>query len=54
MIEGFKSFVRSGEMTISLGVALALFEPGEHRVKRMIESRTFDLSRACFDLTDKT
>ena len=68
LIEGFRVFVRNGEMTISLGVAVALFEPGEqqmmleslegeyqgHRIKRMIESRTFDLTKACFDVTDKT
>ena len=67
LIEGFKAFVRSGEMTLSLGVAVALFEPGEqqmlleslegefqeHRIKRMIDSRTFDLSKAPFELTDK-
>ncbi|MCR9264798.1 MAG: ParB/RepB/Spo0J family partition protein [Flavobacteriaceae bacterium] len=68
LIEGFKAFVRNGEMTLSLGVAVALFEPGEqqmlmeslegkfqeHRIKRMIESRTFDLTKASFDVTDKT
>jgi len=68
LIEGFKAFVRTGEMTISLGVAVALFEPDEqqlmleslegdfqaHRVKRMVDSRTFDLNRAPFDLADKT
>lgn len=68
LIEGFKVFVRNGEMTISLAVAVALFEPGEqqmmldslegdfqgHRIKRMIESRTYDLTKACFDVTDKT
>ncbi|MBO0355795.1 hypothetical protein J0656_17385 [Muricauda ruestringensis] len=55
-------------MTISLGVEVALFEPGEqqkmleslegeyqgHRIKRMIESRSYDLTKACFDVTDKT
>nr|WP_293167288.1 partitioning protein [Allomuricauda sp.] len=68
LIEGFKVFVRKGEMTISLGVAVALFEPEEqqmmleslggayheHRIKRMVENRTFDLTKACFDVTDKT
>ncbi|WP_149304182.1 ParB/RepB/Spo0J family partition protein [Pareuzebyella sediminis] len=68
LIEGFKAFVRTGEMTISLAVAVALFEPDEqqmmldslegdfqgHRIKRMIESRTYDLTKACFDVTDKT
>ncbi|MBO0322147.1 ParB/RepB/Spo0J family partition protein [Muricauda sp. CAU 1633] len=68
LIEGFKVFVRTGEMTISLGAAVALFDPGEqqmmldslegdfqgHRIKRMIESRTYDLTQACFDVTDKT
>ncbi|MBW8201156.1 ParB/RepB/Spo0J family partition protein [Flagellimonas abyssi] len=68
LIEGFKAFVRNGDMTISLGVAVALFEPEEqqmmfdslegeyqeHRIKRMIESRTFDLTKACFEVTDNT
>ncbi len=68
LIEGFRAYVRNGEMTLSLAVAVALFEPGEqqmmleslegecqgHRIKRMIESRTFDLTKACFDVTDKT
>ncbi|WP_108424452.1 ParB/RepB/Spo0J family partition protein [Flagellimonas amoyensis] len=68
LIEGFKAFVRTGEMTISLGVAVALFEPGEqqmlleslegeyqeHRVRRMVGSRTYDLTRAPFDVADKT
>ncbi|MFD2101335.1 ParB/RepB/Spo0J family partition protein [Flagellimonas iocasae] len=68
LIEGFKAFVRSGEMTLTMGVAVALMEPAEqqlmfeslegdfqaHRIKRMIESRTYDLTRACFDVTDKS
>jgi len=68
LIEGFKTFVRNGEMTLSLGVAVALFEPGEqqllleslggdfqaHRVKRMIDNRTFDLAKAPFDVSDKS
>ncbi|AEM71586.1 parB-like partition protein [Allomuricauda ruestringensis DSM 13258] len=68
LIEGFKPFVRNGEMTLGLAVAVALFEPGEqqlileslegdfqpHRVKRMVDSRTFDLTRAPFALDDKT
>ncbi len=68
LIEGFKAFVRNGEMTISLGLAVALFEPDEqqmmldsldgdfqgHRIKRMIDSRTYDLTQACFDVTDKS
>jgi len=67
LIEGFRDYVRNGEMNISLGVAVALFEPREqqmmleslegeyqgHRIKRMIESRTFDLTKACFNVTDK-
>jgi len=67
LIEGFKHYVRSGEMTISLGVAVALFEPGEqqmmlesldgefdaNRLKRIIDNQTFDLVNAPFDLTDK-
>jgi len=32
LIEGFKNFVSSGEMTISLGVGVALFEPGEQQM----------------------
>lgn len=67
LIEGFKHYVRSGEMTISLGVAVALFEPGEqqmmlesldgefhaNRLKRIVDNQTFDLANAPFDLTDK-
>ena len=67
LIEGFKHYVRSGEMTISLGVAVALFEAGEqqmmlesldgefhaNRLKRIVDNRTFDLANAPFDLTDK-
>ncbi len=67
LIEGFKHFVRSGEMTISLGVAVALFEPEEqqmmlenlnddfnvNQVKRMIDNQTYDLAKAPFDLEDK-
>lgn len=67
LIEGFKHYVRSGEMTISLGVAVALFEPGEqqmmlegldgefqaNRLKRIIDNQTFDLANAPFDLADK-
>src|SRR5690606_17353609 len=26
----------------------------EHRIRRMIESRTYDLTKACFDVSDKT
>ena len=32
LIEGFKHFVRNGEMTISLGVAVALFEPEDQKM----------------------
>ena len=68
LIDGFKHFVRSGEMTISLGVAVALFEPEEqhmmletmgeefnaHQINRMINDRTYDLEKASFDVADKT
>ena len=67
LIEEFKTFVRSGEMTISLGVAVALFEPEEqqmmletmgedfnaHQINRMIKNQTYDLEKAPFDLEDK-
>ena len=67
LIEGFKHFVRNGEMTISLGVGVALFEPEEqqmmletmgedfnaHQINRMIKDQTFDLEKASFDVTDK-
>ncbi|WP_268225138.1 ParB/RepB/Spo0J family partition protein [Sinomicrobium oceani] len=66
LIEGFKAFVRTGEMSLGLGVAVALFEPGEqqmmleslegkfnaNQVKRMVDNQTFDLSKAPFDLAD--
>ena len=32
LIEGFKHFVRNGDMTISLGVGVALFEPEEQQM----------------------
>ncbi len=68
LIEGFKHYVRNGEMTISLGVAVAFFEPGEQqmmleslegefslqKVKRMVDNQTFDLANAAFDLSDRT
>tara|TARA_R110002074_G_scaffold121331_2_gene255700 strand:- start:106 stop:1902 length:1797 start_codon:yes stop_codon:yes gene_type:complete len=67
LIEGFKHFVRNGEMTISLGVGVALFEPEEqqmmletmgedfsaHQVNRMIKDQTYDLEKASFDVNDK-
>lgn len=67
LIDGFKHFVRSGEMTISLGVGVALFEPevqqmmletmGEefnaHQINRMINNRTYDLEKAPFDVENK-
>jgi len=67
LIEGFKHFVRSGEMTISLGVGVALFEPEEqqmmletmgdsfnaHQINKMIKDQTYDLEKASFDVTDK-
>ncbi|WAC01572.1 partitioning protein [Lacinutrix neustonica] len=67
LIEGFKHFVRNGEMTISLGVGVALFEPEEqqmmletmgedfnaHQINRMIKDRTYDLEKASFNVSDK-
>lgn len=67
LIEGFKHFVRNGEMTISLGVGVALFAPEEqqmmletmgedfsaHQINRMIKDQTYDLEKASFDVTDK-
>lgn len=67
LIDDFKQYVRNGEMTISLGVAVALFEPEEqqmmleamdgefnaNRVKRMVDDQTYDLQNAPFDVSDK-
>jgi ParB family chromosome partitioning protein len=67
LIEGFKNYVRNGEMTISLGVGVALFEPEEqqmmletmgedfnaHQVNKMIKDQTFNLENAPFDVADK-
>jgi len=67
LIEGFKHFVRNGEMTISLGVGVALFEPEEqqmmletmgedfnaHQINRMIKDQTYDLEKASFNVSDK-
>jgi len=67
LIEGFKHFIRNGDMTISLGIGVALFEPEEqqmmletmgedfnaHQVNRMIKDQTFDLKKASFDIADK-
>ncbi|MFH6602583.1 ParB/RepB/Spo0J family partition protein [Maribacter algicola] len=67
LIEGFKHFVRKGDMTISLGIGVALFGPEEqqmmletmgedfnaHQVNRMIKDQTFDLEKASFDVADK-
>lgn len=67
LIEGFKQFVRNGEMTISLGVGVALFSPEEqqmmleamgndfnaHQVNRMVKDQTYDLEKAPFDVADK-
>jgi ParB family chromosome partitioning protein len=67
LIEGFKHFVRNGEMTISLGVGVALFTPEEqqmmletmgedfnaHQINRMIKDQTYDLEKASFDVADK-
>ena len=67
LIEGFKAFVRNGEMTISLGVGVALFEPEEqqmmletmgedfnaHQINQMIKNQTYDLEKAPFDVVDE-
>ncbi|OSY87545.1 partitioning protein [Tenacibaculum holothuriorum] len=67
LIDGFKHFVRKGEMTISLGVAVALFAPEEqqmmletmgedfnaHQINKMIKDQTYDLEKASFDVSDK-
>jgi ParB family chromosome partitioning protein len=67
LIEGFKYFVRNGEMTISLGVGIALFALEEqqmmletmsedfnaHQINRMIKDQTYDLEKASFDVADK-
>ena len=67
LIEGFKEYVRNGEMTILLGVGVALFEPEEqqmmletmgedfnaHQINRMIKDQTYDLEKAPFDVQDK-
>ena len=67
LIEGFKHFVRNGEMTISLGVGVALFEPEEqqmmletmgedfnaHQINRMIKDQTYELEKVSFDVADK-
>jgi len=67
LIEGFKAFVRNGEMTISLGVGVALFEPEEqqmmletmgedfnaHQINQMIKNQTYDLEKAPFDVNDE-
>lgn len=66
LIEGFKVYVRNGEMTISLGVGVALFEPEEqqmmleamgeefnaHQINQMIKNQTYDLENAPFDVVD--
>jgi len=67
LIEGFKQFVRNGEMTISMGVGVALFAPEEqqmmletmgndfnaHQINRMIKDQTYDLEKVSFDVADK-
>ena len=67
LIEGFKHFVRNGQMTISLGVGVALFTPEEqqmmletmgedfnaHQINRMIDNQTYDLEKVSFDVADK-
>lgn len=67
LIDGFKQYVRDGEMTLTLGISLALFEPEEqqmmlealgntynaNKINRMIRDHTFDLENAPFDVSDK-
>jgi len=67
LIKGFKHYVRNGEMTISLGVGVALFTPEEqqmmletmgedfnaHQINRMIDNQTYDLEKVSFDVADK-
>lgn len=67
LIEGFKVFVSKGEMTISLGVGIALFEPEEQQmmletmgedfnalqINQMIKNQTYDLEKAPFDVTNE-
>ncbi|MCB4799363.1 MULTISPECIES: ParB/RepB/Spo0J family partition protein [Flavobacteriaceae] len=67
LIEGFKVFVRNDEMTISLGVGVALFESEEqqmmletmgeefnaHQINQMIKNQTYDLEKAPFDVVDE-
>ena len=67
LIEAFKTYVRNGEMTISLGVGVALFESDEqqmmleamgedfnaHQINKMIKDQTYDLEKAPFDVADK-
>ena len=67
LIEGFKAFVRNGEMTISLGIGVALFEPEEQlmmletmgeefnapQINQMIKNQTYDLEKAPFDVVDE-
>ena len=67
LIEGFKHYVRNGQMTLTLGIAVALFEPEEqqmmletigdnfnaNKINRMIQDQTFDLETAPFDVSDK-
>ncbi len=42
LIDGFKEFVRNGEMTMSLGVGVALFEPEEQQM--MLETMGEDFN----------
>ncbi|WP_347373956.1 ParB/RepB/Spo0J family partition protein [Aequorivita sp. Q41] len=67
LIEGFKTYVRNGKMTISLGVGVALFEPEEqqmmletmgedfnvHQINKMIKDQAYDLEKAPFDVAEK-
>jgi ParB family chromosome partitioning protein len=67
LIKGFKRFLRNGEMTLKMGIAVALFEPEEqqmmleavsdnynaNKINRMIQDHTFDLENASFDVSDK-
>ncbi|MBD0833733.1 ParB/RepB/Spo0J family partition protein [Aestuariibaculum sediminum] len=68
LIEGFKHFVRSGEMSLKQAVKVGLFEPQEqalmlesigedfnvYLIDRLIQEQSFDLDRAPFDVENKT
>ena len=66
LIEGFRKFVRSKEMTLSLAVSVATFPKEEqeeilasmgdtfyaHQIKNSVNQKVFDLEKAPFDLND--